>query len=221
VRDDDRREVAKREASRIHQNARSAVFQNDAGVNPSSVPRARCYFILPRISVRTTIRDCTGSSALQSRIEVLVGLFFAYRRAMQVLVADDDLAIRNLLATGLRRLGLSVDVAKDGAEALEHIERSEYSVVLLDMMMPRLNGIDVLNRLKAFEKRPVVLLLTAMPYGYFDDLDSSIVAAIIRKPFDFWQVTEVVAEMVASVEKQRAAHTPPGPNLSEPTRPVC
>jgi DNA-binding response OmpR family regulator len=139
--------------------------------------------------------------------------------AVQVLVADDDVAIRNLLATGLRRLGLSVDTAKDGAEALELIDRHDYAVVLLDAMMPRLSGIDALKRMKAFANPPVILLLTAMPHGYFDDLDSSIVAAIVRKPFDFWQVTEVVAEMVQSVEKHRSPQI--AAERTDGTRPTC
>ena len=78
---------------------------------------------------------------------------------------------------------------------------------------------DTLKRMKAFVNPPVVLLLTAMPYGFFDDLDSSIVAAIVRKPFDFWQVTEVVAEMVESVEKLRSPRT--GAKPTDGFRPTC
>jgi len=124
---------------------------------------------------------------------------------MQVLVVDDDAGIRNLLSTGLRRLGLSVDGVNNGAEALDRIEKNDYSVVLLDAMMPIINGLETLNLIALTEKRPVILLLTALPDGVIKPLDASLVAAIIRKPFDFWQVTEVVAEIVASVEQHKRA----------------
>jgi len=93
----------------------------------------------------------------------------------------------------------------NGAEALDRIEKNDYSVVLLDAMMPIINGLETLNLIALTEKRPVILLLTALPDGVIKPLDASLVAAIIRKPFDFWQVTEVVAEIVASVEQHKRA----------------
>src|ERR1700694_841706 len=81
----------------------------------------------------------------------------------RILVVDDDDAIRTLLLTILRRRGLLVDAARHGVEALERLERCSYAVMLLDLMMPRLNGWEVLGQIAKYDpaRRPVVIILTA------------------------------------------------------------
>ncbi|HEY6844163.1 MAG TPA: response regulator, partial [Thermoanaerobaculia bacterium] len=65
----------------------------------------------------------------------------------RVLVVDDDAEIRELLASVLRRRGLTADVAADGAEALDLLRQNIYSVVLLDLLMPNIDGFAVLGEL--------------------------------------------------------------------------
>ncbi|WP_062389101.1 response regulator transcription factor [Demequina iriomotensis] len=80
---------------------------------------------------------------------------------MRVLVVEDHAVLAREVATGLRRAGLAVDVARDGAEALEKCAVNEYDVVVLDRDLPRVHGDDVCRELAA-EGSPVrILMLTA------------------------------------------------------------
>ena len=83
-----------------------------------------------------------------------------------VLVIDDDGAIRSMLSSALGRLGVTCDVATDGAEALERADGTSYSVMLVDLMMPRIDGETFVTTLREREsasgERPVVLLMTAL-----------------------------------------------------------
>jgi CheY-like chemotaxis protein len=65
-----------------------------------------------------------------------------------VLVVDDSLTIRNMVAHHLRRSGYSVAMAKDGEEALSIVQSQRPSLILLDMLMPRMSGLAVLRKLK-------------------------------------------------------------------------
>ena len=77
-----------------------------------------------------------------------------------VLVVEDSLAQRQMISDLLKGSGLTVTVASDGVEALEHIQRSSSDVVVLDIVMPRMNGYELCRRLKADPKTqnvPVVM----------------------------------------------------------------
>lgn len=102
----------------------------------------------------------------------------------RILVVDDDDAIRALLLTILRRRGFAVDIARHGGEAVERLARCHYTVMLLDMMMPVMNGWEVLERLAQHDPatRPVVIVLTAGNEPR--DLKPDLVSGSVRKPFD-------------------------------------
>src|SRR5690349_8146144 len=65
-----------------------------------------------------------------------------------VLVVDDDQALRGLFMTLLTRKGFAVDTASDGRAAYDQLQRHTYSVILLDLMMPEVNGYELLERLR-------------------------------------------------------------------------
>jgi two-component system response regulator CpxR len=85
----------------------------------------------------------------------------------RILLADDDVELGAMLAEYLDREGFTVDVAHDGEAALTAARRGGYDVVVLDVMMPRRNGFDVLRALRATSRVPV-LMLTARG----EDVDS-------------------------------------------------
>jgi CheY-like chemotaxis protein len=66
----------------------------------------------------------------------------------RVLVVDDDAEIRDLLATVLRRRDLAVDCVADGGEAIAHLHRNTYAVVLLELFMPNVDGFAVLEAMR-------------------------------------------------------------------------
>jgi len=76
-------------------------------------------------------------------------------------VADDDEDILTLVSITLRRAGFDVLCARDGEEAVTLITETRPAIVVLDVMMPRLNGLDVTRHLRALRKRMPIILLTA------------------------------------------------------------
>jgi two-component system invasion response regulator UvrY len=88
---------------------------------------------------------------------------------MKVLIADDHLVVREGLKEIVNRLEevSVVETASDGREALEKIERSEYDIVILDISMPGLSGLDILQTLKRERIKPHVLILSIYPQAHY------------------------------------------------------
>jgi CheY-like chemotaxis protein len=112
----------------------------------------------------------------------------------RVLVVDDDPAIRQLLVRVLQRQSLTVDEARDGCEALALINEHQYAVVLLDLIMPVLDGFGVLAALDGpgVASPPVVLVITGAERSELAGLDARRVHGIMRKPFDPEELAAVV-----------------------------
>lgn len=117
----------------------------------------------------------------------------------RILIVDDDAAIRTLLFTILRRRGLLVDTAKHGGEAIERLATCRYAVMLLDLMMPVMNGWQVLENVTAMEakNRPAVILLTAGTEPR--DCNPDIVVGSVRKPFDLELLYDTVIGCISAV----------------------
>src|ERR1700676_3798999 len=77
---------------------------------------------------------------------------------MRVLVVEDEPDLRRVLAQALREEGYAVDEAPDGEEGLFKAVNWEYDAVVLDLMLPRLSGWEVLGRLRQERKTPVLIL---------------------------------------------------------------
>ena len=112
------------------------------------------------------------------------------------LVVDDDNAIRHLVARILRRHQYNVDTATDGADAIAQLDQRTYDLVLLDLMMPRASGYEVLTHLE--QSAPEVLPNTIVMTATHDvaALEQWPMCRIIRKPFD-------IKELLASIEACR------------------
>ncbi len=120
-------------------------------------------------------------------------------RRGNVLVVEDDETIRRLVIEYLtRQFALDVDGARDGAEALHQISAKRYSVIVLDVMMPHMSGIDFLDSLQALtcdpsvktlSAPPAVLVVTSispeeMPANDLEQRFPTIVRDVLRKPVD-------------------------------------
>ncbi|MFF5175630.1 response regulator transcription factor [Micromonospora sp. NPDC000089] len=79
----------------------------------------------------------------------------------RVLVADDDQAVRDSLERALRFEGYAVELARDGVDALARVTSDAPDLVVLDVMMPRMNGLEASRRLRAAGNRTPMLMLTA------------------------------------------------------------
>lgn len=112
----------------------------------------------------------------------------------RVLVVDDDPIIRQLLVLVLQRHSLTVDEARDGVEALALVKEHQYAVILLDLLMPVLDGFRVLDALGGPEMpaQPVVLVITGADRADTDGLDPQRIHGIVRKPFDPEELASLV-----------------------------
>lgn len=90
-----------------------------------------------------------------------MGLLLEERNNMRLLLAEDEVALSKALKTILERNNYSVDAAFDGKEALEYLEADNYDGVILDIMMPKVDGITVLREIRKKGNLIPVLLLTA------------------------------------------------------------
>ena len=122
------------------------------------------------------------------------------RLEKRILIVDDDDAIRALVMTVLRRRGYKLDTARNGVDALEKLAICRYCLVVLDLMMPRMSGYEVLEDLakQPESSRPLVLVLTAgldrKPF------DKSFVVGTIHKPFDVQLLVDTVSGCIEAAE---------------------
>lgn len=105
---------------------------------------------------------------------------------MRVLVVEDEERLARIVADGLRDEGLSVDVEHDGDAGLWRAREGSYDVIVLDIMLPGLNGYEVCRELRESEVWTPVLMLTAKD-GEFDEAEALDTGAddFLRKPFSF------------------------------------
>jgi two-component system, response regulator, stage 0 sporulation protein F len=122
----------------------------------------------------------------------------------RVLVADDDHAIRQLLCTLIKREGLSVDCVADGVEAIAKLEERNYYVILLDLMMPNLDGFAVIQHLAEHpqEPKPIVFIISAYADQTFKQVDPHVVGGVIHKPFDVIALGELVRHCVLGYDPE-------------------
>ena len=126
----------------------------------------------------------------------------------RILVVDDDQVIQQLLKVNLELEGYAVEVASDGEEALVLFDRFQPDLVLLDIMMPKLDGWEVARRLAGTTGGtvPIVLLSARAQESDVQKGNDLGVAAYVTKPFDPIQLLHLVAGIIS--QQDRGAATP-------------
>jgi DNA-binding response OmpR family regulator len=122
-----------------------------------------------------------------------------------VLVADDEREVASLVAVSLSRAGMRAVIATNGEEAIETIEEHTPDAAVLDIMMPNLNGYEVVRRVRSEPKtvRMPIILLSARAGGIDRDFGLRLGAdAYVRKPF---LPKDLVATVARFVNSGRAA----------------
>ena len=119
---------------------------------------------------------------------------------MKILLAEDEVDLNNVVTRYLKKNGYSVDIVLDGEEALDYLEYGEYDLVILDIMMPKVDGFEVIKKLRNKGNHTSVLMLTAR-----DSADDKVKGLdlgaddYIVKPFDF---NELMARIRAVVRRK-------------------
>lgn len=117
----------------------------------------------------------------------------------RVLVAEDDLAIRALLVSLLRRRGYDVQEAPDGQVAMERIASEPFHAIVLDLMMPRKSGFELIHDLKKGGREDVLrtcIVLSAASEKHRESLDRAALFAIVAKPFDIHELCDVIQRCI-------------------------
>jgi CheY-like chemotaxis protein/anti-sigma regulatory factor (Ser/Thr protein kinase) len=122
-------------------------------------------------------------------------------KAKKVLVVDDDGPVRRLLTKALDKAGMSVSTAEDGVEALQQLRKRNFDVMLLDVWMPRMNGLELLTQLRERPMRPKVVVMTG------DTRPETLLTAVREQVFQCIAKPFTASDVVALVQK--AAATPP------------
>ena len=117
----------------------------------------------------------------------------------RILLVDDDRAFRHAIGALLAGAGHEVSQAADGPEALAHLARDHFDLMLLDIGLPGMSGLEVLTGVRAMEAPPRVVVVTA------DDTPETLLKAVrgqadrfLRKPFAPATIVDVVAEALGS-----------------------
>ena len=120
----------------------------------------------------------------------------------RVLVVDDDDMLRRMTALVLRRHGIPVEEASDGQHAIDRMREEGFEVLVLDLMMPRVNGWQVVAWLRTnmSAKPRIVVVLTAATKEVLNELDPDVVNTILFKPFDIHELAGYVRACVQGVD---------------------
>lgn len=114
----------------------------------------------------------------------------------RILVIDDDLAIRVLLQAVLRRMNFHVELAEDGEAGYDKVCSADFDLILLDLMMPRVNGYEFIEKMKSIPspaKRHIIVFTAAGQRGV-DKIPPHSVCNSILKPFDLGKFLDMIQE---------------------------
>ena len=121
-------------------------------------------------------------------------------KRVRILVIDDERLLNDMLQDGLRNAGFEVDGAYDGVEGIGQLRFKEYDVVLLDIRMPRKDGLEVLQFIK--EEYPQVQVIIVTGLASKQEVKETVkkgAFACLKKPFKFEKVLETVNSAMKAV----------------------
>jgi DNA-binding response OmpR family regulator len=118
-------------------------------------------------------------------------------RRYRALIVEDDPAIRKLVEKLLSRKQIDIEIAPDGRTAIEKLEAGKFSVLVLDLMVPEMNGFEVIDFIKRKGLNIPVAVVSAVSQQALTQLDLDIVKLVISKPFDVDEFTKAILTLCA------------------------
>lgn len=126
---------------------------------------------------------------------------------MKILVADDDPVIRKLLGQVLSEDGHKVSLATNGAQVIEKVQKEDFELLLSDVHMPVMNGLETLRIMRStFPQLPVVMM-DSYPDQLVKQAENEGALICIHKPFDLKELREVI-EKVKKLSCQESFSVP-------------
>lgn len=124
--------------------------------------------------------------------------------AYRALIVEDDPAIRRLVEKLLLRHHVEIDTVSDGRKAMEKLRTQRYSVLVLDLMVPEVNGFEIIEYLKKEHLKTPVAVVSAVSQQALSNLDLDVVKLVISKPFDVDEFTKAVLKLCEEAEQGTA-----------------
>ncbi|MEM8532581.1 MAG: response regulator [Chloroflexota bacterium] len=121
------------------------------------------------------------------------------QKQQTILVMDDDLALQTVLEIALREAGYQVVLANNGEEGLERLKTLSPNLVISDIMMPNIDGVELFERIKdrlQNEGIPIFIMTALTRKPWFADLEAE-GAVIIQKPFEMDQLLNLVRDLLS------------------------
>src|SRR5438477_1299156 len=186
--------------------------ERSALLRPRSSPSGRCagQACVQRLTsaMRTSVQDL-GSGAPSALV------FSANRRqnvadrSARILLVDDEQSIQTLLSYPLRRDGYEVVQATDGRQALDRFDEQAFDLVVLDLMLPKVDGLEVCRRLRSRSSVPIIMLTAKS-----EEIDKVVGLELgaddyITKPFSMREFSSRIKAALRRVEMSRPTETAP------------
>ncbi len=121
---------------------------------------------------------------------------------VNILVVDDDENYRVLLSEELKDEGYRVITAKNGKEAIQKLEKEKPDLIVLDIVMPKMDGMEALGRIIGKDKAVAVILHTSHP-GYQEDFMSWAADAFIMKSSDFTKLKKEIRNLIEKRKRSK------------------
>lgn len=119
----------------------------------------------------------------------------------KILVIDDEKAVRNSFLLTFEDSPCTVETAESGMEGLEKIRKEDYDLIMLDLKMPQMDGVETLRQIRKHNPSVLVYIFTAFHRDYFVQLDKAVKEGlsfeIVQKPLDSNQLHELVYSILS------------------------
>ncbi|MFT5660165.1 MAG: YesN/AraC family two-component response regulator [Sulfurimonas sp.] len=139
---------------------------------------------------------------MAKNIELNIGLLKEKAKKMSVLYVEDEESLRNKTQYMLNKLFQNVDLAVDGKDGLDKYFHNKYDIVITDILMPNMNGLELINSIRKNDPDQEIIIMSAYTESeYTDQINRANVTGYIYKPVNINQMLEVLNKSINKLKE--------------------